>query len=496
MNDANDCIRWLSGLSMADLPLVGGKTASLGEMFRELRPLGVRIPDGFAVTAAAYREALDAAGAWGPLHALLDRLDKHDLDALAHAGAQAREIVYAAPMPAPVEAGIRLAWRALQARFGPTLSVAVRSSATAEDLPNASFAGQHDTYLNVRGEQMLVDAIKRCQASLFTDRAISYRIDQGFDHFKVALSVVVMQMVRSDLASSGVVFTLDTESGHPDVVFITGAWGLGENVVQGAVDPDEFHVHKPTFRAGYRCVLRRRLGRKQIRMVYSGGDTRAPVVNQPTPAADRARFCLSDTDVLALTDAALKIEAHYSRRAGSWRPMDIEWAKDGPDGPLYIVQARPETSVSRRAVNVIETYVLEERAAVRVQGRAVGEHHAALLPDQSEVAGLSQGAQGGEGLLFLGLVVRLDALAVGLDVRGHRPAGGFPGHHLAQQRGAPAADFAEHEQVVVRLRHLQSEPRSLLGPRLPDPGQRFLQQLGRLGKPQRRGIDAQAQVGQ
>lgn len=377
MNDANDCIRWLSGLSMADLPLVGGKTASLGEMFRELRPLGVRIPDGFAVTAAAYREALDAAGAWGPLHALLDRLDKRDLDALAHAGAQAREIVYAAPMPAPVEAGIRLAWRALQARFGQTLSVAVRSSATAEDLPNASFAGQHDTYLNVRGEQMLVDAIKRCQASLFTDRAISYRIDQGFDHFKVALSVVVMQMVRSDLASSGVVFTLDTESGHPDVVFITGAWGLGENVVQGAVDPDEFHVHKPTFRAGYRCVLRRRLGRKQIRMVYSGGDTRAPVVNQPTPAADRARFCLSDTDVLALTDAALKIEAHYSRRAGSWRPMDIEWAKDGPDGPLYIVQARPETSASRRAVNVIETYVLEERAAVRVQGRAVGERIAA-----------------------------------------------------------------------------------------------------------------------
>jgi len=370
-------IRWFRELTLDDLPLVGGKNASLGEMFQSLAPLGVRVPDGFAVTATAYRDALDAAGAWPTLHALLDRLDKSDLRALAQAGAACREIVYAAAMPAAVEAALRQAWRELLAQVGPGLSVAVRSSATAEDLPHASFAGQHDTYLNIRGEQMLIDAVKRCQASLFTDRAISYRTDNGFDHFKVSLSVAVMQMVRSDLASSGVMFSIDTESGHPDVVFITAAWGLGENVVQGAVDPDEFYVHKPTFQAGHRCVLRRRMGRKQIRMVYSGGRTREPVVNQPTPAPDRARYCLSDADVLELADAAIKIETHYTRRAGTWRPMDIEWAKDGPDGLLYIVQARPETAASQRQANRIETYVLDGTGPVRVQGRSVGEKVAA-----------------------------------------------------------------------------------------------------------------------
>jgi pyruvate,water dikinase len=371
-------IRWFRDLSLADLPQVGGKTASLGEMFRELTPLGVRIPDGFALTAAAYRDAVDAAGAWDELHRLLDGLDKRDVDALARAGRRARELVYAAPLPAAAEQGLRAAWRELQARVGPQLSVAVRSSATAEDLPNASFAGQHDTYLNIAGEEMLIDAAKRCQASLFTDRAISYRIDQGFDHFKVSLSVCVMQMVRSDQASSGVMFTLDTESGHPDVVFVTAAWGLGENVVQGNVDPDEFYVHKPTFQAGRRCVLRRRMGRKQIRMVYaSGRATREPVVNQPTPPTDRARFCLSDADVLELAGAAIAIEDHYSRRAGTWRPMDIEWAKDGADGPLYIVQARPETAASQRSADTIETYVLEGKGGVRAQGRSVGEKIAA-----------------------------------------------------------------------------------------------------------------------
>ena len=308
-----------------------------------------------------------------PLHRALDGLDKRDTDALARAGALAREIVYAAPMPAAVEAGLRAAWRALQARVGPGLSVAVRSSATAEDLPGASFAGQHDTYLNIQGEEVLLDAVKRCQASLFTDRAISYRIDKGFDHFKVYLSVAVMQMVRSDQASSGVMFTLDTESGHPDVAFITAAWGLGENVVQGAVDPDEFYVHKPSWQAGHRCVLSRRLGRKQVRMVYSGGHTRSPVVNQPTTREDRARFCLSDADVLELAGAGIQIEAHYSRLAGAWCPMDIEWGKDGPDGPIYILQARPETAASQRAANVIESFVLEGSGPLRVQGRSVGE---------------------------------------------------------------------------------------------------------------------------
>ncbi|WP_119290702.1 phosphoenolpyruvate synthase [Azohydromonas sediminis] len=368
---ATNYIRWFRDLSLADLPLVGGKNASLGEMFRELAPLGVRIPDGFAVTAQAYRDALDAAGAWGELHELLDRLDKRDTDALARAGARAREIVYAAPMPRAVEQQLREAWRTLKAQVGPDLSVAVRSSATAEDLPTASFAGQHDTYLNIRGEEMLVDAVKRCQGSLFTDRAISYRIDQGFDHFKVYLSVAVMQMVRSDLASSGVIFTIDTESGHPDFVFVTAAWGLGENVVQGAVDPDEFYVHKPTYRLGHRAVVRRTLGDKQVHMVYAHGRTREPVINLPTPKSLRARYCLSDDDVLELAGAAIAIEDHYGR------PMDIEWAKDGPDGKLYIVQARPETAASQKRAHVLEEYVLDGTGPVRVQGRAVGAKIAA-----------------------------------------------------------------------------------------------------------------------
>ena len=369
---ATDYIRWFRDLSLGDLPLVGGKNASLGEMFQQLAPLGVRIPQGFAITATAYHDALDQADAWVELHRLLDTLDKRDTDALTRVAARVREIVYAAPMPQAVEAGIRQAWRTLKAELGEELSVAVRSSATAEDLPTASFAGQHDTYLNIRGEEMLLDAVKRCQASLFTDRAISYRTDNGFDHFKVYLSVAVMQMVRSDLASSGVIFTIDTESGHPDVVFITGAWGLGENVVQGAVDPDEFYVHKPTFRQGFRSVLRKTLGEKQIRMVYSPGRTREPVINRPTPKADRARFCLSEADVLELADAAIKIEDHYSRQAGVFRPMDIEWAKDGPDGKLYIVQARPETAASQRSVNVLEEFVLDGTGTPRAKGRAVG----------------------------------------------------------------------------------------------------------------------------
>jgi pyruvate,water dikinase len=365
-------ILWFRELSLADLPLVGGKNASLGEMFRQLTPLGVRVPDGFAVTADAYRDALNAANAWPELHGLLDTLDKSDVTALARAGARAREIVYGAAMPAAVAQSLREAWRALKAASREGLSVAVRSSATAEDLPNASFAGQHDTYLNIQGEELLIDAVKRCQASLFTDRAISYRIDNGFDHFKVFLSVAVMQMVRSDLASSGVMFTIDTESGHPDVVFITGAWGLGENVVQGAVDPDEFYVHKPTFKQGFRSVLRRTLGDKQVQMVYAPGRTREPVINRPTPRADRARYCLSDADVLVLADAAIKIEDHYSGLAGERRAMDIEWAKDGPEGDIFIVQARPETAISQRRALRLEEYRLDGSGTVRATGRAVG----------------------------------------------------------------------------------------------------------------------------
>jgi pyruvate,water dikinase len=365
-------VRWFSELTLADLPLVGGKNASLGELVRSLAPLGVRLPDGFAVTAEAYTRSLDRAGAWPLLHAELDRLDKRDVAALARAGARCREIVYAAGLEPETERAILEAYEELKRRCGEDVSVAVRSSATAEDLPGASFAGQHDTYLNVRGGPQLLDAVRRCHASLFTDRAISYRIDQGFDHFKVQLSVAVQRMVRSDLASAGVMFSIDTETGHPDVVFITGAWGLGENVVQGAVDVDEFYVHKPTFKAGHRCVLRRVLGAKKVKMVYAQGRTREPVVNRPTSREERRRFCLSDAQVLELADWAIRIEDHYSAHHGRPTPMDMEWALDGQDGLLYLVQARPETVTSQAAAQVVESFVRTGDAPVLASGRAVG----------------------------------------------------------------------------------------------------------------------------
>ena len=365
-------VRWFEELSVDDVPLVGGKNASLGEMYRELSAQGVRVPNGFASTADAFREAVTAVGAWDELHELLDGLDKSDMRRLAQVGARCRELVYAAGLTEPVRKEVVDAYRRLQGQYGPELSVAVRSSATAEDLPTASFAGQHDTFLNVQGEALLLDAIARCHASLFTDRAISYRIDQGFDHFKVALSAGVMKMVRADLAASGVMFSIDTESGFRDAVFITGAYGIGENVVKGTVDPDEFYVHKPTFRQGYRAVLRRSLGDKSVKMVYAQGRTREAVVNRPTPKADRARFCITDDEVLKLAGYAIAIEDHYSAKAGHWRPMDIEWAKDGLDGELYIVQARPETVASQRKGTVLESYTLKQKGTIIASGRAVG----------------------------------------------------------------------------------------------------------------------------
>ena len=366
-------IRWFSQISYEDVPLVGGKNASLGEMYRELMPLGVRQANGFAITADAFRDGLSAADAWPKLHAELDGLDKSDLQALARAGARCREIVYAAGLTEPARAEVLDAYRALVREQGEGLSVAVRSSATAEDLPTASFAGQHETFLNVRGEEQVVDAVRRCNASLFTDRAISYRIDKGFDHFRVALSACVMKMVRADLAASGVMFSIDTESGFRDAVFITGAWGLGENVVQGAVDVDEFYVHKPTFKAGSRAVLRRVLGGKKIKMVYADGRTREAIINKPTSQAERERFCLTDEQVLTLADYAIKIEDHYSKHNGRPTPMDIEWAQDGIDGELYIVQARPETVASQQAATLLEEYLVKGKGEVLAVGRAVGE---------------------------------------------------------------------------------------------------------------------------
>jgi pyruvate,water dikinase len=349
-----------------DVARVGGKNASLGEMYQKLSGRGVRVPNGFAITAQAYRHVLKEAGVWPSLHEALDDLDPNDAADLRRRAARARELVYGAGLPKDLAGQILAGYRRLQDTYGDEVSMAVRSSATAEDLPSASFAGQQDSFLNVRGEGSLLDACQRCFASLFTDRSIHYRVDQGFDHFKVALSIGVMKMVRSDLASSGVMFTLDTESGFRDVVFITGAYGLGENVVQGAVDPDEFYVHKPTFAAGHRAVLRRLLGDKAVKMVLVDGGMRHTTRNVPTPKGDRDRFCLSDADVLELADFALTIETHYGR------PMDIEWAKDGLDGKLYIVQARPETVASQHATSSLETYVLEDTGEMVTKGRSVG----------------------------------------------------------------------------------------------------------------------------
>jgi pyruvate,water dikinase len=364
-------VRFFEEIGIEDVPLVGGKNASLGEMYRNLSIQGVRVPNGFAITADGYRHMLDAADAWPALHRALDDLDADDVSDLRRRAKRAREIVYGAGMPEDLEREVIESYRALQDQYGEEISLAVRSSATAEDLPTASFAGQQESYLNVHGEQHLLDACRHCFASLFTDRAIHYRVDQGFDHFAIGLSIGVMKMIRSDLAASGVFFSLDTESGFRDVVFITGAYGLGENVVQGAVDPDEFYVHKPTFEAGHRAVLRRLIGDKAVKMVFLEGTTKQTTRNVPTPKADRERFCIGDDDVLELADYAIKIEAHYGK------PMDMEWAKDGLDGKLYIVQARPETVASQRQATMLESYVLEARGEVLAEGRSVGEKIAA-----------------------------------------------------------------------------------------------------------------------
>ncbi|HWJ81730.1 MAG TPA: phosphoenolpyruvate synthase [Nocardioides sp.] len=360
-------VRTFSEVGAGDVPLVGGKNASLGEMYQRLDAAGVRVPDGFAVTAEAYRHTLDAAGLWPALHELLDDVDPADVADLARRAERARELVYAAPLPPEVSADVLVGYRGLREEYGDDVSLAVRSSATAEDLPDASFAGQHETYLNIRGEAHLLDAVRRCFASLFTDRAIHYRIDKGFDHFKVALSVGVMKMVRSDLSSAGVMFTLDTETGFRDVVFVTSSYGLGENIVQGAVDPDEFLVHKPTYAAGHRAVLRRKRGEKAVTMELMAGDGRRTTRNVATPEEKRTRFSLTDADVLELAGSAITIEAHYGV------PMDIEWAKDGADGRIYIVQARPETAASARSVTQLTSYVVEEHGETVCEGRSVGD---------------------------------------------------------------------------------------------------------------------------
>ena len=371
LHSSSQFIRFFEEIGIDDVPLVGGKTASLGEMYRELTPKGILIPNGFAITADAYRHTLEQAGAWQLLRDTLAGLDVNDVADLARRAATAREIVYCAPLPQDVLDQIRAAWKNLVQQYGSDLSVAVRSSATAEDLPNVSFAGQHESYLNIRGEAAMLDAVRHCFASLFTDRALRYRADNGFDHFKVFNSVGIMKMVRADLASSGVIFTIDTETAFDKVVFVTGVYGLGENIVQGTVDPDEFYVFKPTFLAGKQSILRRSLGQKKLNMIFAEGG-RVTTRNIPTDRKQQEKFCISDAEVLKLAGQAIAIEEHYSAKAGELRPMDIEWAKDGIDGRLYVVQARPETVASRKDRTTIEEYHLKGRGEIKASGRAVG----------------------------------------------------------------------------------------------------------------------------
>jgi pyruvate,water dikinase len=361
-------IRPFDSLTLDDIPLVGGKNASFGEMIRELQPLGVRVPDGFALTAEAYRALVEGPGVREQLRAALRGIAPGDVDSLRRGGALARRAIREAPLPEGLLAELEEAYGALSRRYGQEAAdVAVRSSATAEDLPTASFAGQQETYLNVHGLAPLEDACSRCFASLFTDRAISYRAERGFDHEKVYLSVGVQKMVRSDLAGSGVLFTLDTESGFDRVVLITAIYGLGENIVQGVVNPDEYVVFKPTL-----AEISRRLGSKELAMVYDEGGGRA-TRNVPVREALRRQFVLSRAETVELARYAVAIERHYSARAGQARPMDIEWAKDGRSGELFIVQARPETAHSQRDTAKLVSYRLKQRGPVRVRGRAVGK---------------------------------------------------------------------------------------------------------------------------
>jgi len=373
-------------LAMRDVETVGGKNASLGEMIGSLATLGVQVPGGFATTAHAYREFLEQGGLAGRIRSELAALDVDDVARLAATGARIRQWILATAFPPALTAAVSAQLQRLSA--DGELAVAVRSSATAEDLPEASFAGQQESFLNVRGEAAVLKAMHEVFASLFNDRAISYRVHQGFDHGAVALSAGVQHMVRSDLGASGVMFTLDPDSGFRDVVLITASWGLGETVVQGAVNPDEFYVYKPALRAGKLAILRRNLGGKAVKMVYAPGASTERVQTVAVPAADRRRFCLSDADIVTLARQALIIEEHYGR------PMDIEWARDGASGAIFILQARPET-VQSRSGRTIQRYALKDRSRVLATGRSIGQRIGAgaarVIREASEMARVQNG---------------------------------------------------------------------------------------------------------
>ncbi|HEX2244393.1 MAG TPA: phosphoenolpyruvate synthase, partial [Gammaproteobacteria bacterium] len=363
----NEYILSLDSIGMDDVTRVGGKNASLGEMIQHLAASGVNVPGGFATTAEAYRRFMADAGLTDKISAALEKLDAEDVRSLAQTGKTIRQWIIDSQIGDELRDAIARAFEAMEREAGGSLAVAVRSSATAEDLPGASFAGQQETFLNVRGLDNVLLAVKTVFASLFNDRAISYRVHHGFDHGEVALSAGIQRMVRSDLAASGVMFTLDTESGFKDVVFITSSYGLGEAVVQGTVNPDEFYVHKPTLAAGRAAILQRTLGSKHIKMVYSNDTGLGETVRTvDVPEAERARFTLTDKEVEHLARQAVIIEQHYGQ------PMDIEWAKDGETGELFILQARPET-VKSKSHQVVERYIMRERGDVLVEGRSVGQ---------------------------------------------------------------------------------------------------------------------------
>jgi pyruvate,water dikinase len=361
----SEYILWLHEVEMTDVDRVGGKNASLGEMLRNLTADGsVKVPGGFATTAHAYREFLAHEGLADRINQTLGALNVDDVGQLTATGRQIRDWVMQTPFPTALDQAIEEAYTTLEREYGTEVTWAVRSSATAEDLPDASFAGQQETILNVAGLDEIKRRIREVFASLFNDRAISYRVHQGFDHAQVALSAGIQKMIRSDIGASGVVFTLDTESGFRDAVFVTASYGLGEMVVQGAVNPDEFYVHKPTLAARRPAILRRNVGSKAIKMIYAEGGS-DPVATVPVDDAERGLFCLTDEQVEELARQAMSIEAHYGR------PMDVEWALDGVDGQIYVVQARPET-VQSRSGNVIERYEMNDRSAVLVEGRSIG----------------------------------------------------------------------------------------------------------------------------
>ncbi|NJM86149.1 MAG: phosphoenolpyruvate synthase [Hydrococcus sp. RU_2_2] len=365
-------IVWFDKIQLNDVPLVGGKNASLGEMIQNLSAQGVKVPNGFAITAFAYRQFITTAGLEQKLHNIFANLDAHNIDAVSRQSNLAQALILEASFPTELEDAIRGAYRQLCARYNDDVDVAVRSSATAEDLPDASFAGQQESYLNVRGEEALLESCQKCFASLFTARAVSYRQVKGFDHLAVDLSIGVQKMVRSDLACSGVMFSIDPETGFRDAVLISAAYGLGENVVQGTVNPDEYVVFKPTLSQGFHAILRKRLGSKQQKLVYDSSNAK-PTKNEIVPMGARQRFALDEGEILQLARWACTIEKHYSQAYQTYTPMDIEWAKDGMTGELFIVQARPETVQSQKTQNVLRSYQLQVRSEVLVTGRSVGD---------------------------------------------------------------------------------------------------------------------------